>query len=209
MAFDYKKEYKGIYNPPKKPMFIDVPPINYVAVRGSGDPNQEGGEYQQALQLLYGVSFTIKMSPKAGHKLEGYFEYVVPPLEGFWKLPDGVVFLDPSRKDELEWISCIRLPEFVTPEILAWAKDAAAQKKKADFSAAEFLTVDEGSCAQCMHIGPYDDEPSTIERMQEFAEHEGHAFDLTPKRFHHEIYLSDPRRTAPEKLKTVIRIPIA
>lgn len=208
MAFDYKKEYKDVYNPPKKPTLIGMSPINYVAVRGSGDPNQEGGEYQQALQLLYGVSFTIKMSPKAGHELEGYFEYVVPPLEGFWKLPDGAASLDPSRKDELEWISCIRLPEFVTPDVLAWAKDEAARKKKADFSAAEFLTVDEGLCVQCMHVGPYDDEPATIERMREFAQEEGRTFDLPPERQHHEIYLSDPRRTAPEKLKTVIRIPI-
>lgn len=208
MAFDYKKEYKDVYNPPKKPTLIGMSPINYVAVRGSGDPNQEGGEYQQALQLLYGVSFTIKMSPKAGHELEGYFEYVVPPLEGFWKLPDGAASLDPSRKDELEWISCIRLPEFVTPDVLAWAKDEAARKKKADFSAAEFLTVDEGLCVQCMHVGPYDDEPATIERMREFAQEEGRTFDLPPERLHHEIYLSDPRRTAPEKLKTVIRIPI-
>lgn len=209
MAFDYKKEYKDMYQPSKKPGLIEVGPINYVAVRGKGDPNQEDGEYQCALQLLYGVSFTIKMSPKAGHQLEGYFEYVVPPLEGFWKLPDGVEYLGPSRKSELEWISCIRLPEFVTPDVLEWAKEEAARKKSIDFSAAEFLTVDEGLCVQCMHIGPYDDEPASIDRMREFAESEGYMFDENPKRLHHEIYLSDPRRTAPERLKTAIRIPVA
>lgn len=208
MAFDYKKEYKDIYQPPKKPTLITVPPINYVAVRGQGDPNQEGGAYQHALQLLYGISFTIKMSPKAGHELEGYFEYVVPPLEGFWSLPNGAGELDLTRKDELEWISCIRLPEFVTPEMLAWAKDEAARKKGEDFSAAEFLTVDEGLCAQCMHVGPYDDEPATIESMRIFAEENGYTFDYDPERLHHEIYLSDPRRTAPERLKTVLRLPI-
>lgn len=209
MAFDYKKEYKDIYNPPKKPSLITVPAINYVAVHGKGDPNVEGGEYQRAIQLLYGISFTIKMSPKAGHELEGYFEYVVPPLEGFWMLPDGESSLDPARKDELKWVSCIRLPEFVTPEIFDWAKEEAARKKKTDFSAAEFLTVDEGLCVQCMHVGPYDDEPATIEAMRSFAEQEGLAFDHGPERLHHEIYLSDPRRTAPEKLKTVIRLPVA
>lgn len=209
MAFDYKKEYKDIYKPSKKPGLIEVGPINYVAVRGKGDPNQEDGEYQRALQILYGVSFTIKMSPKAGHHLEGYFEYAVPPLEGFWKLPKGVEYLDPSRKRELEWISCIRLPEFVTPDVLDWAKEEATRKKGVDFSAAEFLTVDEGICVQCMHIGPYDDEPASIDRMREFAENEGYTFDEDPKRLHHEIYLSDPRRTAPERLKTAIRIPVA
>ena len=209
MPFDYKKEYKDIYQPPKKPTLIDVPDINYVAVRGQGDPNVEGGAYQNALQLLYGISFTIKMSPKSGHELDGYFEYVVPPLEGFWNLPDGATTLDPTRKAELQWISCIRLPEFVTPEILAWAKEEAAAKKGIDFSPAEFLTITEGPCVQCMHIGPYDDEPATIAAMEAFANKQGFAFDQNEQRLHHEIYLSDPRRTAPERLKTVIRIPIA
>lgn len=208
MAFDYKKEYKDIYQPPKKPSLITMPSINYVAVRGKGDPNVEGGAYQQALQLLYGISFTIKMSPKSGHDLDGYFEYTVPPLEGFWKLPDGVFVLDPARKDELSWISCIRLPEFVTRDTFEWAREEAARKKKTDYSKAEFLTVDEGLCVQCMHIGPYDDEPATIENMQAFAADEGLKFDHAPNRLHHEIYLSDPRRTAPERLKTVIRIPV-
>lgn len=208
MTFDYKKEYKDIYQPPKKPTLIDVPAINYVAVQGKGDPNQEDGAYQRALQLLYSLSFTIKMSPKSGHELDGYFEYVVPPLEGFWKLPDGAGAFDPAGKDELEWISCIRLPEFVTPDVFAWAKDEAERKKDMDFSAAEMITVDEGLSVQCMHMGPYDDEPATIERMRNFAEGEGCLFDHAPSRLHHEIYLSDPRRVSPERLKTVIRIPV-
>lgn len=208
MAFDYKKEYKDIYLPPKKPMLIDVPPINYVAVRGQGDPNEEGGAYQHALQLLYGLSFTIKMAPKTGHDIEGYFPYVVPPLEGFWWLEGGSVVFDPARKSEFNWISCIRLPDFATPEVLRWAKEEAARKKKADFSAAEFLAVDEGLCVQCMHVGSYDSEPATIDAMHRFAEEQGCAIDLTDRRLHHEIYLSDPRRTAPEKLKTVIRLPV-
>lgn len=209
MAFDYKKEYKNLYQPPKEPMLIEVPPINYVAVRGKGDPNQESGDYQHALQLLYGISFTIKMSPKSGHAIDDYFQYVVPPLEGFWSFPEPIEQLDPKRKSELEWISCIRLPEFVTPEVLDWAKEEVSRKKKMDCSETEFLTVDEGLCVQCMHFGPYDDEPKTTACMKEFAEENGLAFDHTLTRLHHEIYLSDPRRTAPERLKTVIRIPVA
>lgn len=208
MAFDYKKEYKDIYLPPKKPMLIDVPPINYVAVRGQGDPNEEGGAYQHALQLLYGLSFTIKMAPKTGHDIEGYFPYVVPPLEGFWWLEGGSAVFDPAWKSEFNWISCIRLPDFATPEVLEWAKEEAARKKKADFSAAEFLTMKEGLCVQCMHVGSYDCEPATIDAMHRFAEEQGCVIDLTDRRLHHEIYLSDPRRTAPEKLKTVIRLPV-
>lgn len=207
MPYDYKKECKDLYQPPKKPALIDVPPVNYVAVRGEGDPNQPDGDYQRAMELLYGISFTIKMAPKAGVDLDGYFSYVVPPLEGFWSLEGGEGF-DPARKDEFRWISCIRLPDFATPQTLAWAKEEAARKKKRDFSRAEFLTVAEGRCAQCMHVGPYDDEPATIEAMRAFAQQSGCRFDLQGGRLHHEIYLSDPRRTAPEKLKTVIRIPV-
>lgn len=208
MPFDYKKEYKDIYQPSKRPSLIQMPTIDYVAVRGKGDPNIEGGEYQRALQLLYGISFTIKMSPKAGVDLDGYFQYVVPPLEGFWTFPEPIEHLDPSRKSELEWISCIRLPEFVTPEVFEWAKAEAQRKKKIDFSSVEMITVNEGLCVQCMHIGSYDDEPATIDEMRKFADSEGCAFDLAQDRHHHEIYLSDPRRTAPERLKTVIRIPV-
>ena len=208
MPFDYKKECKDIYQPSKKPALIEMPPINYVAVRGKGDPNEEGGEYQRALQMLYGISFTIKMSPKSGYDIEGYTPYVVPPLEGFWTIPEPIEHLDPKRKAELEWISCIRLPEFVTPGVFAWAVQEAARKKKADFSKAEMVAVDEGLCVQCMHVGPYDDEPATIDVLRSFAESEGLRFDLSEKRLHHEIYLSDPRRVAPERLKTVLRIPV-
>lgn len=209
MAFDYKKEYKDVYRPSKKPSLITMESITYVAVRGKGDPNEVDGAYQQALQLLYGISFTIKMSPKAGVDLEGYFPYVVPPLEGFWSLSGTEETFSALQKDKLEWISCIRLPEFVTPEVFTWAKETAANKKKADFSAAEYLTINEGLCVQAMHIGSYDDESSTIDTMRIFAHEQGFGFDLTPQRLHHEIYLSDPRRVVPEKLKTVIRIPLA
>lgn len=209
MTFDYKKEYKDVYRPSKKPSLITMEPITYVAVRGKGNPNDVDGAYQHAMQLLYSISFTIKMSTKAGVDLEGYFPYVVPPLEGFWSLSGKEENFGTLNKDKLAWISCIRLPEFVTPEIFAWAKEAAAAKKNTDFSAAEYLTVDEGLCVQAMHIGSYDDEPATISVMRSFAQEQGYDFDLTPTRLHHEIYLSDPRRVAPERLKTVIRIPIA
>ena len=207
MPYDYKKECKELYQPSKKPALVNVPAMNYVAVRGKGDPNEPDGDYQHAMELLYGISFTIKMAPKAGVDLDGYFSYVVPPLEGFWSL-EGDGGFDPARKSEFSWISCIRLPDFVTPETLAWAKGEAERKKGRDFSRAEFLTVDEGLCMQCMHVGSYDDEPPTIEAMRVFAEENGYSFDLRAERLHHEIYLSDPRRTAVEKLKTVIRIPV-
>lgn len=209
MTFDCKKEYKDVYRPSKKPSLITMEPITYVAVRGKGNPNDVDGAYQHAMQLLYSISFTIKMSPKAGVDLEGYFPYVVPPLEGFWSLSGKEENFGTLNKDKFAWISCIRLPEFVTPEIFAWAKEAAAAKKNTDFSAAEYLTMDEGLCVQAMHIGSYDDEPATISAMRSFAQEQGYDFDLTPTRLHHEIYLSDPRRVAPERLKTVIRIPIA
>ncbi len=208
MPFDYKKEYKEIYQPSKMPSLIEVPPISYVAVRGKGDPNEEGGEYQRAIQLIYGISYTIKMSPKSGHKLEGYLPYVVPPLEGFWTFPEPIEQLDPNRKTELEWISCIRLPEFVTPEVFDWSVQEATRKKKSDFSKVEMITVDEGLCVQCMHGGSYDDEPATVDVLRVYAEAEGMQFDQNEKRLHHEIYLSDPRRTVPERLKTVLRIPV-
>ena len=207
VAFDFKKEYKEFYLPPTKPGIVTVPPMNYVAVRGKGDPNEEDGEYAQALSLLYGIAFTIKMSKKGDHRIEGYYEYVVPPLEGFW-WQEGVEGVDYANKELFEWISVIRLPDFVDEADFAWAVEEASRKKKADFSKAEFLTVDEGLCVQCMHIGPYDDEPATVQLMHEFMEAQGYALDITDVRHHHEIYLSDARRTAPEKLKTVIRHPI-
>ena len=207
MAFDYKKEYKEFYMPKGRPSIVTVPKVNYIAVRGRGDPNKEDGEYKAAIELLYAVAYTIKMSKKGDRQIEGYFDYVVPPLEGFW-WQDGVNGVDYSHKEAFNWISLIRLPDFVTEEDFRWAVDEAAKKKKQDFSKAEFLTVEEGLCVQCMHIGPYDDEPATVSRMHEFMEQQGYVLDITDKRLHHEIYLSDTRKTVPEKLKTVIRHPI-
>ena len=207
MDFDYKKEYKEFYLPPKTPGIVTVPAMNFLAVRGRGDPNEEGGAYKQALELLYGVAFTIKMSRLGKHRLEGYFDYVVPPLEGLW-WQEGTQGVDESRKAEFRWISLIRLPEFVTEEAFRWALREAAEKKQRDFSAVEFFPWEEGLCVQCMHIGPYDDEPATVAAMEEYAREQGYELDFSPGRFHHEIYLSDARRTKPERLKTVIRQPV-
>ncbi|MBR0154223.1 MAG: GyrI-like domain-containing protein [Lachnospiraceae bacterium] len=207
MAFDFKKEYKEFYLPKDRPAIVTVPPVNYIAVRGEGDPNQEGGAYKEAIGLLYGVAFTIKMSKLSDHRIEGYFDYVVPPLEGFW-WQDGVAGIDYTHKESFLWISVIRLPDFVTREDFAWAVDEATRKKKTDFSRVEFLPCDEGLCVQCMHIGSYDDEPATVERMHEYIRREGYALDINERRLHHEIYLSDARKVAPDKRKTVIRHPI-
>ena len=207
MAFDFKKEYKEYYMPKNKPSIVTVPRMNYIAVRGQGDPNAEDSEYKQAIGLLYGIAFTIKMSKKGSHQIEGYFDYVVPPLEGFW-WQDDIIGVDFSRKDDFKWISVIRLPDFVTEDDFNWAVGEASAKKKVDFSKVEFLTYDEGLCVQCMHIGSYDDEPATVALMHEFMESQGYALDITDKRLHHEIYLSDARKVAPEKRKTVIRHPI-
>ena len=206
MAFDYKKEYKEFYMPPKKPTIVTVPPMNFIAVRGKGDPNVEDGEYKQSIGLLYGIAFTIKMSRLGDHRIEGYFDYVVPPLEGFW-WQDGEG-IDYGNKAAFEWISLIRLPDFVTKAEFEWAVSEAAKKKQTDFSKAVFLTYNEGLCVQCMHIGSYDSEPATVELMHRFMEQEGYSLDISDTRFHHEIYLSDARRTAPERLKTVIRHPV-
>ena len=207
MAFDYKKEFREFYLPKDRPSIVTVPPMRFLAVRGQGDPNEEGGAYQEAVGLLYGVAYTIKMSPKSGHRMDGYFDFVVPPLEGFWRQEGGNGF-DPARKEALRWISVIRLPDFVTRAEFDWAVKEAERKKKADLSRVEYLTYEEGLCVQCMHIGPYEDEPATVERMRRFMEERGYVPDLTDRRLHHEIYLSDPRRAAPEKRKTVIRHPI-
>ena len=207
MAFDYKKEYKEFYMPGSTPEIVTVPVTNYVAVRGKGDPNQEGGAYQKALGILYGVAYTIKMSYKGSHKIEGFFEYVVPPLEGFW-WQDGVAGVDYANKDTFNWISVIRLPEFVTKEDFDWAVTEAGVKKKMDCSSAEFLTVDEGLCVQIMHIGPFDDEPATVAIMDEYLVENGYRNDMTDIRLHHEIYLSDIRKVQPSKWKTIIRHPI-
>ena len=207
MAFDFKKEYKEFYMPAARPSIVTVPPMNYIAVRGEGDPNAEDGAYKQAIGLLYGIAFTIKMSKKGDHRIEGFFDYVVPPLEGFW-WQDGVKWIDYARKDRFQWISVIRLPDFVTKKDFDWAVAEATRKKKTDFSRAEFLTCDEGLCVQCMHIGSYDEEPKTVALMHEYMEQQGYALDITDRRLHHEIYLSDARKVAPEKQKTVIRHPI-
>ncbi len=207
MAFDFKKEYKEFFMPAARPSIVTVPPMNYIAVRGEGDPNAEDGAYKQAIGLLYGIAFTIKMSKKGDHRIEGFFDYVVPPLEGFW-WQDGVKWIDYARKDRFQWISVIRLPDFVTKKDFDWAVAEATRKKKTDFSRAEFLTCDEGLCVQCLHIGSYDDEPATVEQMHRYMEELGYALDITEQRLHHEIYLSDVRKVAPEKLKTVIRHPI-
>lgn len=207
MAFDYKKEYKEYYLPAGKPSIVNVPAMNFIAVRGSGDPNAGDGEYQQAIGLLYAVAYTIKMSKKGDHRIEGYFDYVVPPLEGFW-WQEGTAGVDYSRKQDFHWIAVIRLPDFVTEEEFRWAVNETARKKRLDCSAVEYLTLEEGLCVQCMHIGCYDDEPATVQKMHAFMEQEGYDLDITDQRRHHEIYLSDARKTAPEKLKTVIRHPV-
>lgn len=207
MAFDYKKEYKEFYMPKNKPGIVDVPTMNYIAVRGKGDPNAEDGEYKAAIGLLYGIAFTIKMSYKGNYKIDGYFDYVVPPLEGFW-WQNGVDGVDYAHKENFEWISLIRLPGFVTQKDFEWAIAEATKKKKTDFSKVEFLTYNEGLCIQCMHVGSYDDEPATVAAMHEYAINNGYELDITDTRYHHEIYLSDARKVAPEKLKTVIRHPI-
>lgn len=207
MAFDYKKEYKEFYLPKNKPGIVNIPPMNYIAVRGKGDPNAEGGEYKASIALLYGIAFTIKMSKKSSRQIEGYFDYVVPPLEGFW-WQDGIQGVDYTQKEKFNFISVIRLPDFVSLADFDWAIEEAANKKKKDFSKVEFFTYDEGLCVQCMHIGAYDDEPATVALMHEFMEAEGYLLDINNERLHHEIYLSDARKVAPEKLKTVIRHPI-
>lgn len=207
MAFDYKKEYKEFYLPPKKPGIVDVPEMNYIAVRGKGNPNEPEGEYKASIGLLYGIAFTIKMSYKGNHRIEGYFSYVVPPLEGLW-WQEGQDGIDYAHKENFSWISMIRLPEFVTREEFDWAIAEATAKKQTDYSKVEFFTYHEGLCVQCMHIGSYDDEPETISRMDKFADENGYSVALSDSCFHHEIYLSDPRRCAEEKLRTVIRHPV-
>lgn len=207
MAFDYKKEYKEFYMPPNEPGIIEIPSMNYLAVRGKGNPNERDGEYSKALGLLYGAAYTIKMSYKGSYKIEGFFEYVVPPLEGFW-WQDSVKGVDYAHKEDFNWISIIRLPDFVKQADFEWAIAEATRKKKLDFSSVEFFTYHEGLCVQCMHIGSYDDEPATVLAMDGFARENGYKVDISADRYHHEIYLADPRKTDPAKLKTVIRHPI-
>ena len=225
MAFDFKKEYKEFYMPKHKPEIVKIPPMNYVAVRGKGNPNVEGGDYQQAISILYAVAYTLKMSYKTDYKIEGFFEYVVPPLEGFWwqgeQHPmdaevrsdragrrENIKGIDYSNKDTFNWISVIRLPDFITEKDFAWAVQTATEKKKIDCSPAEFLTIDEGLCVQIMHQGSFDSEPATVALMDEYLKEQGYENDINERRLHHEIYMSDARKVAPEKWKTVIRHPI-
>ena len=225
MAFDFKKEYKEFYMPKNKPEIVKIPPMNYVAVRGKGNPNVEGGDYQQAISILYAVAYTLKMSYKTDYKIEGFFEYVVPPLEGFWwqgeQHPvdaemrtdragrrENIKGIDYSNKDTFNWISVIRLPDFITEKDFAWAVQTATEKKKIDCSLAEFLTIDEGLCVQIMHQGSFDSEPATVALLEDYLKEQGYENDINEQRLHHEIYMSDARKVAPEKRKTVIRHPI-
>lgn len=207
MAFDFKKEFKELYQPKTTPGILTVPKMKFIALRGTGDPNVEGGEYQESIPLLYGVAYTLRMSYKTDYKIDGYFEYVVPPLEGFW-WQEGIKGVDYSQKETFQFISLIRLPDFVSEEDVEWAKETVAKKKKTDFSKVEYLEYDEGLVVQCMHIGPYEEEPKTVAKMHEYIESEGFALDISDERYHHEIYISDPRKVQPEKQKTVLRHPI-
>ena len=207
MAFDFKKEYKEYYMPKDRPEIVKVPPANYIAVRGSGDPNEEGGAYQRAIGVLYAVAYTLKMSYKTDHRIEGFYDYVVPPLEGFWR-QEGVEGIDYADKSAFHWISVIRLPDFITEADFRWAVETATRKKKLDCSGAVFLTIDEGLCVQIMHAGPFDDEPATVAKMDAFLAENGYENDFSDARLHHEIYMSDARRVPPEKWRTVIRHPI-
>ena len=207
MVFDFKKEYKELYKPKDKPSIINVEKTNFIAVRGVGDPNAENSEYKQSISLLYPIAYAIKMSKKGDYKIDGYFDFVVPPLEGFW-WQEGIKGVDYANKDSFNFISLIRMPDFVTKEVFEWAIEETTRKKKKDFSKVEFFTYDEGLCVQCMHIGPYNDEPITVEAMHEYMIEQGYELDITDERFHHEVYISDVRKTSPEKLKTVLRHPI-
>ena len=207
MTFDFKKEYKDLYQPKTTPSIIEVPKMNFIAVKGQGNPNDEDGAYKTAIGKLYGIAYTLKMSYKTEHQIPGFFQYSVLPLEGFWWQP-GVDGFDYADKENFHWISVIRLPEFVTKDEFDWAVKEATAKKKADFSSVEYLTIEEGLCVQCMHIGPYDEQPRTIAAMKQYAMEQGYTEDFSAERLHHEIYLGDPRRSDPAKLKTVIRHPI-
>jgi len=209
-AFDFKKEYKDLYLPKNQPVIIDVPTMRFIMVEGKGDPNTSAS-YKEAVEVLYGLSYSIKMSKKGSTQPAGYFDYVVPPLEGLWWFEDN--FFDGNvmgRKDEFSWLMMIRQPEFVTPEVFEIAKESLKKKKPGiDTTIARLEDFTEGLCAQIMHIGSYDDEPPTIAALEEFIEAQGYRTEMSGLRQHHEIYLADPRKTAPEKLKTVIRHPIA
>ena len=208
MPFDFKKEYKEFYMPKQVPTVITIPPMNYIAVRGKGNPNNEAGEYKEAVGLLYAVAYTLKMSGKTGYEMKGFFDYVVPPLEGLWWQQGSDERIDYSRKDDFSWISMIRIPDFVSPDDVEWAKQTASKKKGLDCTKVEFLNLDEGLCVQIMHVGSYDSEPETVRLMDDYLKAEGFEKDINDVRKHHEIYLSDPRKADSSKMKTVIRHPI-
>ena len=207
MPFDFKKEQRELYRPKTSPSIIEVPPMRFLAVEGAGDPNEESGAYKHAIELLYGVAYTLKMSYKTDHAIGGFYQYVVPPLEGFW-WQDGVCGVDYANKSSFNWVSVIRVPEFVGETDFEWALETATAKKRLDFSPVHLVEVDEGLCVQCLHVGPYDDEPTTVAAMHEFAESNGYLTDFSDVRRHPEIYLSDPRKAAPAKLRTIVRHPI-
>lgn len=207
MPYDFKKEQKELYQPKTAPALIHVPKMNYLAVRGKGDPNDPDGEYARSIPLLYGVAYTLKMSPRAGHVIDGFFDYTVPPLEGFWWQP-GLAGVDYANKAGFHFLSLLRLPDFVTRADFDWAVESATAKKKMDLSPVEFFPYDEGLCVQCLHLGPYDAEPQTAAKMHDFMRRQGYALDITDTRYHHEIYLSDPRKCDPARLKTVLRHPV-
>jgi hypothetical protein len=208
MAFDFKKEYKTFYVPTTKPSVVDVPEMTFIMVDGKGNPNNSA-EYKAALEVLYGLSYGIKMSKKGDAQPEGYFDFVVPPLEGLWWNAGGGVITNITDKDNFCWTSMIRQPDFVTPKVFANIKVAVAKKKPGlDLSSARLQKLTEGLCAQILHIGSYDDEPKSTTVLEQFIAASGYRADFTNKRCHHEIYLGDPRKTAPEKLKTIIRYPI-
>jgi len=209
LAYDFKKEDKALYNPKTEPSLVTVPPMLFLAVEGKGDPNEPDGAYSAAVQILYTLSYTVKMSQRSGTALPGFYPYRVGPLEGLWWMADGRPGVDSSNKAAFCWTALIRQPEFVDDAVLVWARGEALRKKRLDTSAAYRLEWAEGLCVQCMHIGSYDDEPATVERMHRFLDENGYRPDLSEARRHHEIYLGDPRRSAPEKLRTVLRQPIA
>lgn len=205
---DYKKKYKEYYQPSGQPAIVDIPVMTFIQTDGKGDPSDENGEYKKAVELLYTIAYTIKMMPRNGITPEGYFEYVVPPLEGLWGLNDYEKDFDYARKSELVWTSMIRQPEFVTKEVLDLACAIVEKKKKLDCSQVRLVQFTEGLCVQCMHIGPYIEEPATAEKMKEYAKEKGYTIDFSDDRLHHEIYLSDPRKTEGIRLKTILRHPV-
>lgn len=207
MTFDYKKEYKEYYLPKNKPVLVSIPTMNYIAINGHGDPNDEKGEYKDALSLLYSIAFTLKMSYKTSYRIEGYFSYVVPPLEGLWWQNNSNT-IDYQHKEDFNWISMIRLPDFITKKDVDWAITTANAKKQKSHSQVYFFTLEEGLCVQCMHRGSFDDEPATLELIHNYIDNNDLLTDISETRRHHEIYLSDPRKCKAENIKTVLRIPV-